>query len=161
MVFRGQNEDTQTRKVGWNKYITITEKYTEYISYTTVRNVLPELLGSLEVIGIRRTSNQPDECGTRPFQVGPGTGAEAQTRPTAPKMPCRHSPKKGRLRHQVMNIAPSRRVRAMGTGPWGSRMLIQAHLEWLPLESGHTRPDPRTDKTRPTEMRSSPAPLRE
>ena len=26
MVFIGQNEGTQTREVGWNKYITITEQ---------------------------------------------------------------------------------------------------------------------------------------
>ena len=26
VVFRGQNEDMQTREVGWNKYITITEQ---------------------------------------------------------------------------------------------------------------------------------------
>ena len=26
LVFRGQNEDRQTREAGWNKYITITEQ---------------------------------------------------------------------------------------------------------------------------------------
>ena len=42
VVLRNQNEDTQTREVGWNKYITITEQIYRM-------NVLPVLSDSLEV----------------------------------------------------------------------------------------------------------------
>ena len=60
--------------------------------------------------------------------------------------PRRHSPKIGRPRRQTINLAPPRRVRACGDGPRGSRMPVKAHLDRLPLEPGHTRPDPCTDQ---------------
>ena len=35
-MFKGQNEDTQTREVGWNKYITVTEQiYRIQMSYNS------------------------------------------------------------------------------------------------------------------------------
>ena len=46
---------------------------------------------------------------------GSGHRAVAQTYPGAPKIP-RYSSKNGRLRHQVMNLALPRRVRAWGDG---------------------------------------------
>ena len=44
LVFRGQNEDTQTREVGWNKYITITEQIYKI-------QVLLQLLGTVRQLG--------------------------------------------------------------------------------------------------------------
>ena len=53
---------------------------------------------------------------------------------------CRYSPKKGSLRWQVVNLVPPERVKACEDGP--------LRLKVLPLELGHTRPDPCTRKTR-------------
>ena len=60
-MFRGQNEDTQTRELGWNKYITITEEIYK------IQVFIQQLGMSFEIIGIYRTSHQLDEYGTRPF----------------------------------------------------------------------------------------------
>ena len=52
--------------------------------------------------------------------------------------PRRHSPTEGRLSLQAINLAPLRRVRAWGDGPWGSRsaglngrdMNTGIHVRW-------------------------------
>ena len=71
------------------------------------------------LVGICRTSHQPDECGTRPFQIGPGAGLMPRHAQRPPKClwPRQHSPKKRCLRSQVINLAPPRSVRAWGDGP--------------------------------------------
>ena len=43
-----------------------------------------------------------------------------------------------RLRRLAINLALLRSIRAWGTAPWASRMLVKVHLDWLPLEPGHT-----------------------
>ena len=54
------------------------------------------------------TSHRLDECGTRAFSGGAGRRVVAQTRPAALKSPRTPSafPKKGRLKHQVLKLAP-------------------------------------------------------
>ena len=153
-MFKGQNEDTQSRDVGWNKYITITEQiYRIQVCYTTVRNVLPVLSGYLEAI----ESHVPPTGRVRHRAIFGEYRHRvvAQTLPVAPKFLWSrwNSPKKGHLRHQAINLAPPRKVRAWRNGPPDSRILVKAHLDWLTLEPGHNRPDPRTDKMRPTEVR--------
>ena len=113
-------------------------------------------------IGICRTSHRPDECGTRPFLGGSRHLAVDQTCTAAPKMTRsrQHSPKKGCLRCQGINLAPSRRVRDWGDGPLtledaglgvldmnaGFPESMSNNLDRLPPEPGHTRPDLCTDK---------------
>ena len=113
------------------------------------------VIGTLEVIGICRTSHQPDKCGTMLFYVYPGAGLKLRHARWLQKyLGLRwHSPKKGRLRRQTINLAPPRRIRAWED--WGSRLPVKVHLDRLSLEPGHTRPDLRTDKTRATEVLQS------
>ena len=82
-------------------------------------------------IGICCSSHQPDECDTRSFYVGLGAGTEAQTRPVAP----------------IMSQAP---LAFNYKGPFRATCdkasPCKAHLDRLPLEPWHTRPDLCTDQ---------------
>ena len=79
---------------------------------------------------------------------GSGCRAVAQTRRAFPKTPWASPafPYTGRLRHQAMNLALPRRVRACGDALLMLGMPIKANLDRLSAESEHTRPDPCTDQ---------------
>ena len=53
------------------------------------------------------------------FKVGLGTEPKPRRTQHSQKClePCQHSPKKGCLKHQVINLTPPRRVKAWGDGP--------------------------------------------
>ena len=89
-----------------------------------------------------RPSHQPDECIRRP--IFKWIRAQSHYSDALQKCPGlhRHSSKKWHLRRQAINLAPSRRVRTLGHAPtWGSSMPVKAHLDRLPPQPGHTRPD--------------------
>ena len=54
------------------------------------------------------------------------------------------------LRWHSLNIgdkpSPFKEGYSLGMIPWGSRVPVKAHLDRLPLDPGHTRPDPCTDE---------------
>ena len=87
------------------------------------------------------------ERGTRPFLGGSGRRAEAQTRPTIPKMSQAPSvfPFLGRLRRQAINLNPPRRVKAWGTPPWG-----QSYILWWDTPDRTVQHAARLAKARPT-----------
>ena len=97
--------------------------------------------------GICRTSHQTDECGTRPFLGGSGAGPKSTCGRRFQKClgPRRHSPKKGRLRRQAINLTTPRRVKAWGDGPLRLEDVSQG-TPWPtdrpPPQPEHTRPDP-------------------
>ena len=72
-----------------------------------------------------------------------------------------HSPKKGHLRRQVINLAPPWRVRAWGTSSQGLRMPVLMRLTWTQLTGIHvirprltacrTRTHPTISVYRPTQ----------
>ena len=64
-------------------------------------------------------------------------------------------PLKGRLRRQVMNLSPPDKSSASGR----TKLPVKAHFDRLPLETGHTRPDPcRVQRGR---LKCLPAPPRQ
>ena len=82
-------------------------------------------------------------------------GTRYMTTPPQCLNPCRHSPKKRRLKHQALNLVPQEKVRAWGTALWGSRSAGLSvrdmnagfpesksdDLDWLPPELRQTRTD--------------------
>ena len=54
-----------------------------------------------------------------------GCGPDASGSPQKCLWLRRHSPKRGRLRNQAMNLTPPKSVKAWGTAPWGQR-----YLQW-------------------------------
>ena len=86
-MFWDQNEDTQTREVGWNKYITITEQiYKIQVLYHSKE--CPS--GTVRQLGDYRYLSSFPPTGRvwhKAFLGGSGRRAVAQTRPAFPKMP--------------------------------------------------------------------------
>ena len=82
--------------------------------------------------------------GTRPFNVGPGTGLQFTHAWWAQKClrPHWHSPKKRCPRCQMINITPLERLRAWEDNPRGSRsmsILPMRHDFWKPTSSSLDR----------------------
>ena len=70
--------------------------------------------GSNVISGICRTSNQPDQCGTRLLKVGPNAGPEPRCVRHSKKClgPSRHSPKMGSLRRYAISLTAPRMIKA-------------------------------------------------
>ena len=89
----------------------------------------------LEKVGICRSSNQPDECGTKRFFRWSGRRAIVQTHPSAPKMPWAPSafPQKWAPQAPGDRPSPSQEGKSLGKrspevrGCWSRRTSTNCH----------------------------------
>ena len=91
-------------------------------------SLLPSLPGPL---GICRTSNQPDDCGTKPFLGGSGRRAVAKTCPKC-LGPRRHSYKKAPQAPGDKSRLSEEDKSQEGRSPETGRESVLGHLTWMP-----------------------------